>query len=219
MLKPQRTSVYLARPFSFFEYNRSQNVLKFLIAKHGQGTKEMSMLQDGEKVILTGPLGNHWSSFLPDRGMAALVGGSVGIAPLAALVAEKPGYNFNFFAGLRNGFNTKEEENSFLGAAVNSSKVILTAEDGRNAMQGKITDFIYEPDIYNVIFGCGPMPMLKVLKKKCESKNIPCFLSLESRMACGVGACLGCTVKTKKGNMRCCTEGPIFYSEEVLFDE
>jgi len=219
MLKPERGSVFLPRPISVFEFNSSQSVVKFLIAKAGKGTEELSRLNVGEKVRLSGPLGNAWADFLPENGKAALVGGSAGVAPLAALVAEKSDYHFHFFAGFKEGFREKEEENAMLGSAVNAKKLVITAEDGRNALGGRIVDYIFEPQNYDVIFGCGSTPMLKALKKKCETKNVPCFLSMESRMACGVGACLGCTVRTVKGSRRCCADGPIFSAGEILFNE
>jgi len=219
MLKPERTSVFLPRPISIFEYNESQKLVKFLIAKRGKGTEELSMLNPGEKVRLTGPLGNKWADFLPENGKAALVGGSVGVAPLAALTAEKPDFNFHFYAGFKNGFREKAEENAFIGSAVNVSKLVISAEDGRNALSGRIVDYIFEPQNYSVIFACGSIPMMQAVKKKCEHKNIPCFLSLESRLACGIGTCLGCTIRTVKGNRRCCTDGPIFPAGEILFNE
>jgi len=219
MIKPLRSAVFLQRPISVFGYNANQKTLKFLIAVRGRGTQELSEMQPGDKAVLTGPLGNSWADFLPDNGKAALVGGSVGIAPLAALAAEKPDFYFHFFAGFREGFRGKEEENIIIGGGVNAKKIVITAEDGRNALIGKIVDFLYEVQNYDVVFGCGPMPMLRALKKKCESKNVHCYLSLESRFACGVGACLGCTIKTINGNRCCCKDGPIFPAGELIFDE
>jgi len=218
MIKPLRASTFLPRPFGVFEYNHEQKIVRFLISKRGKGTIELSQMSAGEKVQLTGPLGNTWAEFLPENGKVALVGGSAGIAPLAALVAEKPEYYFHFYAGFRQGFRGKEEENAIIGSAVKAKKVVLSAEDGRNAITGKIIDYLFEPENYDAIFGCGPMPMLIALKKKCRLKNVSCFVSLESKFGCGVGACLGCTVHTIKGNRRCCKDGPIFSAEEVIFD-
>ncbi|MDR3020259.1 MAG: dihydroorotate dehydrogenase electron transfer subunit [Treponema sp.] len=217
MMKPERSSVFLPRPISIFEFNPEQNLVKFLIAKVGAGTSELSSLQIGEKARLTGPFGNAWADFLPETGKAALVGGSLGLAPLAALTAERSDFNFHFYAGFKNGFREKEEENAVLGSAVKSRKIVIAAEDGRNAHHGRILDFLFEPKDYDVIFACGNMQMLNAVKKKCEARDVPCFISIESRMACGAGACLGCTVNTVKGNCRCCVDGPIFPAKEVLF--
>jgi NAD(P)H-flavin reductase len=219
MLKPVRSCVFLPRPIGIFEYDHEQKLVKFLISKRGKGTDELSQLNAGEKVQLTGPIGNCWADFLPENGTAALVGGSAGVAPLAALVAEKQDYTFNFYAGFRQGFSEKEEEDLILGYAVKSKKVIVTAEDGRNALIGRVTDFIFHPENFDVILGCGPPAMLSALKKKCQEKNVPCFLSMESRLACGVGACFGCTVQSVNGSRRCCKEGPIFPAEEVIFND
>ena len=219
MLKPLRCSTFLPRPISICEFNPEQKIITFLISRRGRGTIELSQLSNGEKVLMTGPAGNCWADFLPEgAGKIGLVGGSAGVAPLAALVAEKPDVNFHFFAGFRQGFREKEEEDAILGAALRAKKLVISAEDGRNALIGRIIDFIAELESFDSIFGCGPSAMMNALKKKCESKNIPCFLSLESRLACGVGACYGCTISTVNGNRRCCKEGPIFPAGEVIFD-
>ena len=219
MIKPLRTSVFLPRPISVFDYSEAKKTLKFLIARRGKGTDELSQMNSGEKVQLTGPLGNTWADFLPGNGTTALVGGGVGIAPLAALAAEKPDYNFHFYAGFRSGFREKEEENSILGGALCAKKLVISAEDGINALGGRIVDFLFEPENYSAIFACGPEPMLKAVIKKYEAKGTACYVSLERRMACGAGACLGCTVRTVKDNRRCCVDGPIFSAGELIFDE
>jgi len=219
MLKPVISSVLLARPISVFEYNPQTKTVKFLICIKGKGTEELSLLQEGDKVQLTGPFGNCWADFLPENGKVALVGGSAGVAPLAALVAEKPNYYFHFFAGFKKGFKEKEHENAIVGSAVKASKFTISAEDGGNALNGKIVNFIFEPQSFDAIFGCGPAQMMNALKKKCEAVNVPCFLSMESRFACGNGVCLGCTISTASGNRRVCKDGPIFPSREVSFNE
>jgi len=219
MVKLLRGSVFLPRPISVFDYCGTQKTVKFLIAKRGRGTDELSQMNCGEKAQLTGPLGNAWADFLPENGTAALVGGGVGIAPLAALAAEKPNYNFHFYAGFRNGFRQKDKENAILGGALCAKKIVVSAEDGRNALRGRIVDYLFEPENYDAILACGPEPMLKAIIKKSAVKSIPCYVSLERKMACGVGACLGCTVRTAKGNHRCCADGPIFPAKELVFDE
>ena len=225
MIKPQRSSVLLGRPISVNEYNGAQKTVKFLIVKAGKGTDELSQMKPGEKAELIGPLGNAWADFLPESvlysgGKAALISGSAGAAPLAALVAEKPDCHFHFYAGFKNGFHEKRTENDVLGSAILAKKLIVTAEDGRNALSGNITDLFFNPCEYDVIFSCGSISMLKAVKNKILSKgDTPCYVSMEGRMACGVGACLGCTVRTAKGNRRLCSDGPIFNVRELFFDE
>ena len=221
MIKPQRSSVFLGRPISINEFDAEKGIVKFLIAIKGKGTLELSQMQAGDKALLIGPLGNSWADFLPENGKAALVGGSAGVAPLAAIIAEKPDYHFHFYAGFKNGFLSKEEENAVLGDAVYAKKLVVSAEDGRNAMfSGRIVDYLFNIKDYDVIFACGSMPMLKSVVQKCKAEgNTRCYISIESRMACGVGACLGCTVRTIKGNQSCCTDGPIFPAEDLLFNE
>lgn len=218
MLRPLRFSHFLSRPLGVFEFNPSANTVKFLVAKAGKGTQEFSTIKAGERFELTGPLGNAWTDFIVEAGNIALVSGSAGIAPLAALVAEKPDYNYHLFAGFRYGFNSKEEEDAMLGNAAFANKIFITAEDGRNAQQGRITDFFHEPQNYNAILACGPSGMLKALLSKLKGVDVPFYVSLDNRMACGVGACLGCTVSTVKGNRRCCADGPIFRAEELLIN-
>ncbi|MCL2208721.1 MAG: dihydroorotate dehydrogenase electron transfer subunit [Treponema sp.] len=221
MLKPQRTSVFLPRPVSVFEYDPSGKVIKFLIVKVGTGTREMALLETGEILKLTGPLGNSWASFLPDskKSRIALVGGSAGIAPLAALIAENQNMDFHFYAGFKNGFTNKENENTVLGSALKAQKLVITAEDGVNAVQGRVIDFIDIKENYDALLACGSREMIKAAVKFCETANIPCYVSIDSRMACGVGACLGCTVKTKNGNRSCCADGPVFPAGDLILDE
>jgi NAD(P)H-flavin reductase len=94
------------------------------------------------------------------------------------------------------------------------NELILATEDGSEGRKGLVLDF-FEPQKYAVVCACGPIAMLKAAAVKCRAANVPCFVSMEARMACGVGACLGCTVKTAKGSRRCCADGPIFRAEDV----
>jgi NAD(P)H-flavin reductase len=201
------------------EWNSLSRTVKFLIARRGKGTEELSLMREGEEAQLTGPLGNAWADFLPVEGKTALIGGGLGVAPLAALVAEKPDYGFHFYAGFKRGFRSKREEAAMLGEAVNTEKLVIAAEDGKNAVQGLIVDFFDWDTEYAAVFACGPEPMLQVVKARSDEVGIPCFFSLERRMACGIGACLGCTVRTVKGNRRCCADGPVFAAGELVFDE
>jgi NAD(P)H-flavin reductase len=198
------------------------DTVRFLIARRGKGTLELASMQLGEEAELIGPLGNAWGDFLPKKKNGkpvALIGGGIGIAPLLALIGEAPKHWFDLYAGFRTGFKSTEEKFAFLGPAFSGTeKIIIATEDGKDGLKGRIPDFL-EPEKYAAVCACGPQPMLKAVAEKCKIAGVPCFVSLERRMACGVGACLGCTVKTKNGNRRCCADGPIFNADEVIFDE
>jgi len=226
MIKPKRSSVFLGRPISFclFDKNAKSSAVTFLIAKLGKGTQELAAMRPGEEAELIGPLGNSWMDFLTSANKGkgksiALVGGGLGVAPLNSLLCESPGHIFDFYAGFKNAFKSKEERHGLLGPSIlGSEKIILATEDGKEGQKGLITDFL-EPEKYDAVCTCGPLPMMKAVAIKCKAAGVPCYVSMESRMACGVGACLGCTVKTVNGNCRCCADGPIFNANEVFPDE
>ena len=232
MIKPKRGSVFLGRPFSILGTYRESNTLSFLIALRGRGTRELADLKAGEEVELTGPLGNAWIDFLPavlspgqaqsvpgqpekDSKTIALVAGGIGIAPLNALLCEETSYNFVLYAGFGKGFANIEEKDIFMGPAFRyAQEIIISTEDGTEGRKGLIPDFL-EPDKYAAVCACGPEPMLKAVAAKSIAAGTPCFISAEQQMACGVGACRGCTIQTIHGNRRCCADGPIFPAEEL----
>jgi NAD(P)H-flavin reductase len=224
LIKPKRSAVFLGRPISVAAWEPAAppaaGRVRFLIARRGRGTGELDALHIGEEAQLTGPLGNSWGDFplSGKKGRAALVGGGVGIAPLIFLAAELPQGAFDFYAGFRDppGEGAREE---LLGPALlRSHGTVTAAERGKADRQGRITDFL-DPANYAGVYACGPAAMLKALAAACKAAGTPCFVSLERPMACGVGACLGCTVRTRGGNRRCCSDGPVFNAEELIFDD
>jgi len=219
MIKPKQSAVFLGRPISVAKWE--PDTVTFLIALRGQGTRELAAMRTGEEAELIGPLGNAWADFLStveNGGKIALIGGGIGLAPLNALLCETSAHRFDLYAGFRTGFKCDEEKNALLGAANQANNIIIATEDGTDGHKGRIPDFL-EPGQYAAVCACGPEPMLKAVAEKCRAAGVPCFVSLEKRMACGVGACLGCTVKAVSGNRRCCADGPIFKADEVIFDE
>ena len=197
---------------------RRQNtgmILSFFIVRRGSGSRDLTDLRPGEEAVLVGPLGNYWAwvdTGLSEENLAspiALIGGGVGIAPLLAYIPELRNRPFDFYAGFRTG--------SFGLKNIKPRSLVVSTEDGSQGIKGRITDF-FTPSGYSMVLACGPEAMLKTAGDACIASEIPCFISMERRMACGVGACLGCTVKTTKGNRRCCADGPIFSAEEVCFD-
>ncbi|MDR2718363.1 MAG: dihydroorotate dehydrogenase electron transfer subunit [Treponema sp.] len=237
MVKPKRSAVFLARPISVA--NIEADTVRFLIARRGSGTQELAALRSGDEAELIGPLGNAWADFLPlvkhgGNKSIALVGGGIGLAPLQALLHEKTEYRFDLYAGFRTGFKNQNEKAALLCGGVfhcsdqsgfenrigrnEEHNIIIATEDGTDGLKGRIPDFL-EPEKHAAVCACGPQPMLKAVAAKCAAAGVPCFISMERRMACGTGACLGCTVRTVNGNRRCCTDGPIFKADEVIFDD
>ena len=221
LIKPCRTALFLARPISVA--GRNGSALRFIVAARGQGSRELADLRPGEKAELIGPLGNSWvevAGFLdnppksPFEKPIALVTGGVGIAPILAFIQdlEEPRntVSYDLYAGFRSG--------SFCLENLKPRSLFLATEDGSQGEKGRIPDF-FKPEGYGAVFACGPEPMLKAVGGKCTAAGVPCFVSMERHMACGVGACLGCRVKTSGGNRSCCTDGPIFNFRELSFDD
>ncbi|MDR2783787.1 MAG: dihydroorotate dehydrogenase electron transfer subunit [Treponema sp.] len=219
LIKSGRSSVFLGRPISVAHYDGS--AVHFLIMKIGTGTKELAETRAGETVFMIGPLGNGWSDFFdraPQNGKPiALVSGGLGCAPLlyfAEELAVRSSPSFHFYAG----FSTASPEltGTIASLPIPPQKLIVTTDDGSDGEKGVVTDVI-NAEAYAAVFSCGTTAMLKAVAAACAKKGTPCFISAENHMACGVGACLGCVVKTVSGNKRCCADGPVFNAREVIF--
>ncbi|MDR0879057.1 MAG: dihydroorotate dehydrogenase electron transfer subunit [Treponema sp.] len=211
----------------------TNDTVRFLIAYRGKGIEELAKMQVGDEAELIGPLGNCWEDFVKPDKLIALIGGGIGVAPLLAFAnelkkyGEEPGQiegdytytpNYSFYAGFRSSSKKGELRFGILDSAeLYAGKLILATEDGSEGQKGRIPDFL-DPAKYSAVCACGPEPMLKAVAAKCKAAGTPCFISMEKHMACGVGACLGCTVKTVNGNRRCCADGPIFNAEDVIFE-
>ena len=210
-------SKLLPRPISICEIDKEQGRLRIVYRTVGAGTKEFSGYQAGDPIVILGPLGNGFPQ-LPVEKNVFLIGGGIGIPPMLELARELPASaEKQIIVGYRdNQLFLKEdlEENG---------TVYIATEDGSVGTKGNVMNAIEENALQaDVIFACGPMPMLRAIKKYAEEKEIKAYISLEEHMACGVGACLGCVVKTKEvdhhshvHNARICTDGPVFDAEEV----
>lgn len=209
MVRPQRTAVFLSRPMSAAAWDAES--VSFLVRRRGSGTADLTALGAGEPAELTGPLGGTWNAVCAE-GRLGLVSGGLGIAPIAAFARELAAQarGFDLYAGFAS--------QAFGLEGLEDRSVIIATEDGSAGRRGRIPDF-FEPSRYQAVYACGPEGMLKAIARMCGAQHVSCFLSLERRMACGVGACLGCTVATTRGNRRCCTDGPIFNAQEVIFDD
>ena len=211
----------LPRPISICEADSGRGVLRLVYRIAGAGTEEFSRLGPGDTLDLTGPLGNGFPMERAEGKRVMLIGGGIGIPPLAALAGRLRTKNcaeITAVLGYRDAQLFLEEEIS--GCA----RTCIATEDGSIGTRGTVLDLIREHHLAaDVIFACGPTPMLRALQEYARQNRTECWISLEERMACGIGACLACVCKTKEAdghtkvcNARICAEGPVFSAETVL---
>jgi len=196
----------------------------------GEGTKLLAQREVGDDLDIMGPIGNGFSIY-PESRKVMIVGGGIGVAPLLALAEESivQGKEVRVLIGaLKKELVIGEESFKLLGA-----KVDVATDDGSYKYKGLVTDLlertIKEDWLADQIFACGPKPMLRKINEIALRVNINCQVSLEERMACGIGACLGCVCKIKTKDKkedkvkyeykRVCVDGPIFEGSEVVWDD
>jgi dihydroorotate dehydrogenase electron transfer subunit len=202
--------VFLRRPISVAGFDPDGNVARFIIRIAGDGTHNLATLRPGETINILLPLGNPFPT-VPD-GNIWLVGGGLGVAPLLYLAKTLSGTA----RGLRSflGFGG---ERAVFGGGEMSEFSEMTLDIG-GFVTDKVSDALASacPD---AVFSCGPKPMMGALKKICDARGIPLYVSLEERMGCGVGACLvcACAVSGPSGYKRVCRDGPVFDAREVVF--
>ncbi len=208
----------LPRPISISKINIEKQSLTFVVAIVGEGTKLMSNLKIGDIVSMIVPIGNGFN-IIENKKNVYLIGGGVGIPPLVQLYKDMKGKNsFNIKVVL--GFRDK---NTFLINEFEKEDLIICTDDGSNGFKGNVVQYLESENIdADYIYSCGPNPMLKGLVSFSSNKNIDIQISMEERMACSVGACLGCVIKTKSENdfeyKKVCVEGPVFDGKEVIFE-
>ena len=216
MVYPGDGSMILPRPISICEAI-GRKVLRLVYRVSGKGTREFSGLREGNEVRILGPLGNGFPLDAAIGKRAVLIGGGIGLPPILELSKRIKAESVTTLLGYRN-------DDLFLRNDFKKySKTVIATEDGSVGTRGNVLDAMREKNIEcDVIYACGPMPMLRAIKKYAEEKGITAYISLEERMACGVGACLGCVCRTVKkdahshvNNARVCTEGPVFEASEV----
>ena len=205
MLKTLNNEFLLPRPISVNDCD--DNTVTFLYRVEGSGTKVMSNLIEGVEIQAFGPLGNGFD-VEKLKGKVAVVGGGIGIAPLLYLV-KRLGKKADVYLGFR---DTTYEIDEFKKYA---NKVLVATEDGSVGQKGFVTGLINFND-YDCVVTCGPQIMMDAIMDECEKNKTVCFVSLEKRMACGLGACLGCVIQTTDGMKRVCKDGPIFEKSELV---
>ncbi|MBO5292110.1 MAG: dihydroorotate dehydrogenase electron transfer subunit [Lachnospiraceae bacterium] len=218
-LYPKDKSTLLPRPISICEIDRENRRLRIVYRIAGKGTREFSAYQKGDTVEILGVLGNGFPTQKAEGKRVFLMGGGIGVPPLleTAKALAAAGTRADIIVGYRDSKLFLKEDLEQYG------RVYVATEDGSVGIRGNVMDAIAENGLQaDVILACGPMPMLRAIKKYAEENDTEAYISLEERMACGVGACLGCVCKTKDvdhhshvHNARICTDGPVFDAKEV----
>lgn len=207
---------FLRRPISINFVDTKQNQIWFLVQLVGAGSRALGRLKEGDTLNALLPLGNGFSMPVSAEKKHLLVGGGVGTAPLLYLGAQMNlmGMRPTFLLGAR----TKDmllQMEDFLRVG----DVYVTTEDGSAGEKGFVTQHsILFKQRFDRISVCGPSPMMKAVAKFARANSVPCEVSLENMMACGLGACLCCVEKTVKGNVCVCTEGPVFDINELTWE-
>ncbi len=202
----------LPRPISLCEIDKKLGTLRLVYRIVGYGTKEFSGLKAGDMIDIMGPLGN---GFMKKDSRAIIIGGGIGIPPMLELSRELS-CEKNIVLGYRDELFLNEEFEPY-------GNVYISSEDGNHGTRGNVIDAIKENGVTgDIIYACGPTPMLRGIKQYAEENNIMCQISMEEKMACGIGACLACVCKTKDvdehsqvKNKRICADGPVFDAREV----
>ena len=203
----------LPRPISICEIDKNDGALHLVYRVAGKGTQEFSEKNTGMELSVLGPLGN---GFPLKSKKAFLIGGGIGIPPILEL-AKQLDCEKQIVLGYRNSDMFLLDEFKKYGS------VYIATEDGSYGSKGNVLDAIRENDLEaDIIYACGPTPMLRALKEYAAEKQMECWISMEEKMACGIGACLACVCKSKEKdahtnvhNKRVCKEGPVFRAEEV----
>ena len=211
----------LRRPFSICGILEG-NLVLILFKVVGKGTKLISGFEEGDRVHVLGPLGRGFSR--PDPGTEPLLAaGGIGIAPLVFLAQTLPEKHWNILAGYR----CAGEIISLEKMGLKTENIFVATDDGSAGFSGFVTDLLKgrigeNPEERIAVYACGPVPMLRKVARMAMNAELPCQLSLETHMACGLGACQGCAVKASPGELAtyhlACQAGPVFNARAIDWD-
>ena len=210
---------FLRRPISICDIDKENGTIRLVFEVRGKGTEKISGLNKGDLIDIIAPLGKGFKVL--EKGKKAIcIGGGIGTPPMVG-IAKEYGENATVISGFRTaGIAILQEDFKAMGA-----DTILCTDDGTAGIHGFVTDALkkcLEQETPDIIYACGPMPMLKAIVTLAEEQKIETQVSLEQRMACGVGACLGCVCRTIKDGKEIfshvCKDGPVFDSKEVDFN-
>ena len=217
---PKSAARLLPRPISICEI-KAPDELRIVYRVAGKGTEEFSHYRAGDEIEILGPNGNGFFAAAGEETeknkKALLFGGGIGIPPMLEL-AKQLECEVSIIAGYRSA-----EDTFLMEELEEAGKLYVATDDGSLGVHGTVIDAAREYGIgADIVFACGPLPMLRAVKVYSEERNIPAYVSMEERMACGVGACLGCVCTSvhkddhsKVNNKRICADGPVFPASEV----
>ena len=203
----------LSRPISVNDFDNQTGALTFLYQLKGEGTHKIAALKAGDTLTVTGPCGNGFdaAALAAANKRIAVVGGGIGTAPLLLLCKAlcRAGVRPDLYVGFR---DTSYGMENFVPWC---HMIHLATDSGNEGHHGLVTDLL-DVKNYDIVLTCGPMVMMRGVAKLCAAAGVPCLASLEKKMACGLGACLGCTCHTKIGPVTVCKDGPVFNAQEVF---
>ena len=208
----KQAAPFLRRPFGIAAVDRTAGVLTVIYRLVGEGTKILAQVKVGEELNLMGPLGHGFSL---EAKHPLLVGGGMGLAPLHFLAQVYPQGGAEVLMGAKTQGELFWKE-LFAGTA---KKLYITTDDGSEGIQGTVNALL--PDLlasgrYDCVYLCGSSPMMRGVIGTIDASKVPCQISLEKYMACGLGACLSCSCSGIGKRMKVCTDGPVFWSKEVV---
>ncbi len=229
LIRSKKTTTNYNRPISVYHSEERINsegkkeiTVQFMILEKGRGTRELCHMYLGETLSLIGPLGTPWNTedaleiIKKNENSSpkiAIVGGGIGVAPVANLASSLPDKSYDFYACFKSGTYGLEH--------VKAANLKITTDDGSAGIKGMLPAAFSKEAIkeagYELIYACGPTPALAYVKQVAEELGIKCWISMEHRMLCGLGACLGCTIETTEGLKRCCKDGPVFDAKILNF--
>ncbi len=208
MLRAWDKQPFLSRPISI--HNLDKEKIEFLYEVRGEGTELFSKLRENDEVELLGPLGNGFD-IDNIKGKVAIISGGIGIAPMYYTAKKLDNCEIDFYAGFRDETYLIDDIKAFV------NETYISTDTGKSGYKGFITE-IFELNKYDVVLCCGPSIMMNKIVKACRENRKKVYISQENHMACGIGACLGCTCKTNTGTKTVCKDGPVFDGEDVIIN-
>lgn len=213
MLKLKNEIRILKRPISIHNVDEKNKILEFYYEIKGEGTKEFSKLKENEIINIQGPLGKGFKDDIKNK-KCIIIGGGMGIAPMKLLAKELSKNNQVIVL-----LGGKDRESVKITEKFKEFNIEISTDDGSVGRKGNLVEHLEEvlkKEKIDYIQTCGPYKMMEKIGEIALKNKIPCEISLEARMACGVKACVGCSIKTKKGMKKVCHDGPVFMADEIL---